>query len=664
MLKPATCILLLVSLSVGSCVQPIRNEPGDKAYWNNRLIDSSYRLLYANKDTANALAYYDAALKQSDEITVYPKAARFELLANYYYFYTADNVATSKMIDSALALYNTAALQDRYPQTYVTYLLFGGQIAYRLSQYNKANAYFFKAKKLANTELNPCERKGFNYSIAMVLYRQQNYRASLNYFKEAYALQSTCLPQTKAIVLQQQEIQSNIGLCLFQLKSYDSAMIYFNEALHIADRNKDTLGQATMDKIYGVIYGNEAKVLIAQNRLDEAARLSKKSIALNDREGYEVEDAMNVKLQLADVYCRQKDFVSMYRLLNSFSRTIGHANADGQLEWMRLMAVYYEQASQPGFALRFFRKYTSLKDSLAIAQMKLTAADVTRQLTEKEQALQIATLIQDKQLALIFLWVTVVISCMALLIIFLVYQNYRRSKKNLAVSLALNHEIKVQKAAREEEARQRHKLITEAVIQAQENERSLIGLELHDNINQVLTTVKLHNEMVLEGIGDPKTVLSRASHYLQECINEIRNLSKRLSAPTLGKISLEESVKDLVDSINLTSKVKVTHNVSGLNNELLHKDLHIGIYRILQEQLNNVLKHAEASEVFIHLERNAGRLRLSVKDDGKGFVIAGCRNGIGIMNMKTRAETLNGTFELHSTPGHGCNVEVVLPCAS
>lgn len=663
MFKPVHCLWLLVSLWCMSC-RHARTEPEEKAYWNTRFIDSSYHLLYGDKDTTRALTYFDSSLHQSKEVTVYPKAARFELIANYYYFFTTDNEATAKMIDSALSLYQSTGLQDRYPQTYVSLLLFGGQIAYRLSQYNKANDYYFKAKRLATAYLSPCDQKSFNYSIAMVLYRQQNYKSSLNYFKEAYRLQATCWPQTTAIVLQQQEIQSNIGLCFIHLKHYDSAMLHFNKTLQIANHFRDSLGDATMDKIYGVVYGNKAKVYLAQNRLQQAEDLSKKSIALNDRENYEVEDAREVKLQLAEVYSRQKDFVSMFEILSSLQEVIEHESKEMQLEWSRLMASYYEQTAQPQLALQVYKNYSSLKDSVAAGQKLLTAADVARQLKNKEQELQITKLKRDNQLARVSLWVTILISCMAILIIYLVYQNYRRSKKSLADSLALNREIECQKAAREEEVKQRHKLITEAVIQAQENERSLIGLELHDNINQVLTTVKLHHGMLLEGIGDPKILLPRASHYLQECINEIRGLSKRLSAPTLGKISLEESVKDLVDSINLTSKVKITRQVTGLKNQPLKQELHLGVYRILQEQLNNVLKHAEASEVLVRLERQQNQIRLVIKDNGKGFVVHSSKSGIGLMNMQTRAENLNGTFELKSTPGNGCTVQVVVPCAS
>lgn len=652
----------LVLIAVVSCRQNKTSEKEEISFWKHSFIDSSFSLLYQDKDTTRALHYFDSALKQFSNVTVYPKATRFDLKSLYYYFFTPDNKATARMIDSSLAFYNTAELRNHYPRSYVSLLLFGGQIAYRLNQYSKANEYFFRAKKLADAHLSPCERTAFNYSIAMVLYRQENYRTSLNYFKQAYTLQESCAPQTFAVVLQQQEIQSNIGECYAELENYDSAMLYFDKALQIANRYKDTLGPVFMDKIYGVEYGNKARVLMAQNHLDEAERLSLKGIALNDREGYEVEFAQTVKLQLAEIYSRKKDFASMHHVLSSVANRMQQLSPKQQVDWRRLMALYYEQTSQPDSAIRYLKNYFSLSDSIATEQKRLTEADVARQLTDKEQQLQITRLRKDNELAVISLWVTVIFSCMAMVIIYLVYQNFRRSKKNLAVLQELNEEIQKQKAAREEEEKQRHKLITEAVIRAQENERSLIGLELHDNINQVLTTVKLHNEMVLEGIGDPKIILPRTMKYLQDCINEIRSLSKRLSAPTLGKISLEESVKDLIDSINATSKVKITHQISGLKNQVLKQELHLGIYRILQEQLNNVLKHAEASEVFIHLEQNEDRIHLLVTDNGKGFTVQNNKAGIGLMNMQTRAESLNGTFELETKPGYGCKVKVEVPC--
>jgi signal transduction histidine kinase len=660
MFKPAICVVLILLLMV-SC-QKKKTEQSETLFWKQSLIDSSYKLLYADSDTARALHYFDSVMKEHDDVPVYPRASRFDLKANYYYFFTQDNVSTAAMIDSALALYNSPELQEQYPRTYVGLLLFGGQIAYRLNQYSKANEYYFRAKKLGDSHLTPCERTPFYYSIAMVLYRQQNYAVSLNYFKQAYDLQETCSPQTTAVVLQQQEIQDNIGLCYLQLKKDDSAALHFKNTLEIAERYKDSLGPATMDKIYGVVYGNQAKILMNQNRLADAEELSIKSIALNDRENYEMEFAQTIKLQLADIYRRKKDLSSMFAILEQTKSRLPLINPNQRLEWNRLMATYHEQKGQYDSVLTYLKTYSSLNDSIATAQKLLTDADVARQLKDKDQQMQIAVLKKDKEVALASLNVAIILSLMAMLIIYLIYFNYRRNKKHLHLLKALNKEINDQKAAREEEARLRHQLITEAVIRAQENERSLIGLELHDNINQVLTTVKLHNEMVLDGVGEPKAILPRCINYLQSCINEIRSLSKRLSAPTLGKISLQESVKDLIESINETSKVKITYEMSGLCEPLLKKEVHLGVYRILQEQLHNVIKHSEASEVSVQLEHKQETISLVVADNGKGFAISENKNGIGLVNMQTRAESLNGTFELESHPGRGCKIKVILPC--
>jgi PAS domain S-box-containing protein len=203
--------------------------------------------------------------------------------------------------------------------------------------------------------------------------------------------------------------------------------------------------------------------------------------------------------------------------------------------------------------------------------------------------------------------------------------------------------------------------MTSAVIRAQETERSQLGRELHDNINQVLTTVKLYTEMIYDGIGDQKELIRKAGHHLQSCIDEIRSISKRLSAPTLGAISLEDSIKELVESINLTNRIEIIYNGTDISGLEIPQDIHLAIYRIIQEQLNNVLKYASASLVFITLKRNDNRVTLHITDNGKGFDLMARRTGIGITNMRTRAENLSGSFFINSAPEKGCQLQVSFP---
>jgi PAS domain S-box-containing protein len=203
--------------------------------------------------------------------------------------------------------------------------------------------------------------------------------------------------------------------------------------------------------------------------------------------------------------------------------------------------------------------------------------------------------------------------------------------------------------------------ITSAVIKAQESERSKLGLELHDNVNQVLTTVKLYNEMYLSGYREDRSLLERSTQYLQECINEIRSISKRLSAPTLGKISLHDSVSDLVESVNLTNKLVVCFKQQAIEQLQISEDLHLSVYRIIQEGLNNIIKYAGASRAEIVLACRLNTLELTISDNGKGFNSKEKWLGIGITNMRTRAENMNGRFMLQTHPGKGCIIKVSFP---
>lgn len=230
-----------------------------------------------------------------------------------------------------------------------------------------------------------------------------------------------------------------------------------------------------------------------------------------------------------------------------------------------------------------------------------------------------------------------------------------------AVSINITERRQLQEQLLREQ-KQRQQVVTAATIKAQENERARVGRELHDNVNQVLTTVKLYNEMYLTGYVADKELLVKSTAYVQDCINEIRSISKRLSAPTLGKISLYDSIKELVDSINLTRRLEVRFRAQGIGAPV-SEDLHLSIYRIVQESLNNIIKYSGAELATVEIVRHANELCLKVGDNGKGFDPQVKRQGIGITNMKTRAENLNASFRLHSAPGQGCRIEICFPLA-
>jgi signal transduction histidine kinase len=202
--------------------------------------------------------------------------------------------------------------------------------------------------------------------------------------------------------------------------------------------------------------------------------------------------------------------------------------------------------------------------------------------------------------------------------------------------------------------------VTKQVINAQEREREVIGRELHDNVNQVLTTVKLYLEMALTDKEARERLLPKSIQYVMDSINEIRKLSQDLSAPTLGTRSLIDSISALLEVIRSSSGLRITFRHNSYQTTL-PMEQKLALYRIIQEQLNNVIKHAKADKVLIHLAQTATGITLSIKDNGQGFDTTCQRNGIGINNIISRASVFGGSVQLESEPGKGCVLNVLLP---
>jgi PAS domain S-box-containing protein len=205
--------------------------------------------------------------------------------------------------------------------------------------------------------------------------------------------------------------------------------------------------------------------------------------------------------------------------------------------------------------------------------------------------------------------------------------------------------------------------ITEVVLGAQERERFELGQELHDNINQILATSKLYLDVAIEE-NDPRIeLLSKSRKNISMAIEEIRKLSKELITPTLNDLGLVQSIRELIRSIQMANKMKIRLHISGLEESSLAPEQKITIYRIIQEQLNNILKHAQASSVVIELNKTKeqdNQIILQVKDDGRGFDPRSRRGGVGLSNILSRAELYNGRVEIDSAPGKGCRLEVIL----
>lgn len=205
------------------------------------------------------------------------------------------------------------------------------------------------------------------------------------------------------------------------------------------------------------------------------------------------------------------------------------------------------------------------------------------------------------------------------------------------------------------------KLITQVTIQTQEQERREIGRELHDNINQILATAKLCVDMALTEEQLRKELLYRSHENLTRAIHEIRILSKTLVPPSLGDIGLKEALLEMIENLTITPELTIRIKANDQHIEDLSNNKKLIIYRIIQEQVNNILKHSRATEALIEMKTIRNWLRLVIKDNGIGFDTRKKSRGIGLNNIISRVEMQNGKMEILSEPGRGCLLKIEIP---
>lgn len=207
-----------------------------------------------------------------------------------------------------------------------------------------------------------------------------------------------------------------------------------------------------------------------------------------------------------------------------------------------------------------------------------------------------------------------------------------------------------------------HKKITKAMIEAQELERHYLGQELHDNINQLLLGSKLYLELEGERNDLFKEVIKYPLELINQTINEIRLLSKKLVSPVIN-FNLHGLIEDLLSNLHKNSTT-TTHFKYDFSDTLISHHLKLNIYRIIQEQLNNIAKHAKANDINISITETNRILCITVSDDGVGFNLANKAKGIGISNMKNRVASFKGKMEIVSSEGNGCNTIIHIPILS
>jgi signal transduction histidine kinase len=224
--------------------------------------------------------------------------------------------------------------------------------------------------------------------------------------------------------------------------------------------------------------------------------------------------------------------------------------------------------------------------------------------------------------------------------------NDELKSKNLQLSLLAEEKVSY------------HKELTHAILRAEEEERKLIGAELHENISQILATTKLYLNLAFENPALREELIKKSVDNILEVITELRNLSKSLNPATLVHVGLIPSLEDLAGHIRNSKQIKIDLYSSNFTEDKVAQETKQIIFRIVLEQLNNILRHSHAKQIMLELENSPGLVGLTIQDDGKGFNPENLLLNSVLTSIRNRIELFNGSMNVITSRGKGCTLRI------
>jgi signal transduction histidine kinase len=336
-----------------------------------------------------------------------------------------------------------------------------------------------------------------------------------------------------------------------------------------------------------------------------------------------------------------------------------------KIDALMTLSDYYTKTDNKAKAFELLQQATQLKDSVMnetnLKQAKALGSiyesdKQQRQITllQHEKEMQAADVKQKSTLNKIFIGSIVLLLGLG----YLGYTNFRKGQQ-LAKSQQVYQKQKIIELEKDKQL-----LSIDAMLKGQEEERSRIAKDLHDGLGGLLSGTKLSFMNVKENLvltPENGVLFDKSLSMLDNTIGDLRKVAQNLMPEALVKFGLHEAVRDFCDSIQSSSGIKVLYQEMGEKRKL-DNTAEVFAYRIIQELVNNAVKHAEARQVLVQLTINTNKVRITVEDDGKGFdktKIMQTR-GAGMANINYRVQYFNGEIDMITSPGNGTSVNIEL----
>lgn len=539
----------------------------------------------------------------------------------------------------------------------------------------------------------PYLEAGAYFNMGNAKYYQGEYDSSIHYFLKTAALferpdliEKDGQMTKRVLDKRKSDLYSNISSIFNTLGNYEKSDEYINKALVIAEsyQSKPAIAQYTQQK---------ADNLSQSGKVEEALRM--RLAHLKDMEESKIEkpfiqtyyqsiardyEALE-QLDSAKIYCEKAvnlaailevpDALASASLLMARLAT-KEKNYAKASDYVKKSSAYYEATEDPEEQREYFdvmqqlsygkgdfkQAYDYLQKFQAVNDTILNG-ERTRQFSEREARYQ--SEVKDAQIAANNasikqknLWNILLGGSLAALVVIglLGYRNYRH-KQSIQRQRIVELETEKQLAA------------TESVLKGEEQERTRLAKDLHDGLGGMLSGIKYSmNAMKGNLIMTPEnaSAFERSMEMLDSSIHEMRRVAHNLMPEALVKFGLDAALRDFCNDVTQSGVLNVTYQSVGLESKATDQSVAITIYRIVQELLNNTMKHASAQHAVVQVSRSGEDISITVEDDGKGFdtAILQQSSGIGWSNIRHRVELMKGKMDVLSSPGKGTSVFIEL----
>jgi two-component system, NarL family, sensor kinase len=416
----------------------------------------------------------------------------------------------------------------------------------------------------------------------------------------------------------------------------DTARIYFNE-------NIDFSRKQTYYLFSAVTFQN-------LKLYDSAVYFYKKAFELA-RQNNSRWNMIEPLLQMGNIKAKQKDFTNAE---NYLKQGIGYAEQDSAKTYLKDGLIYlsdlYTLTGRHKEALESFKKFTDIKDTLLNEERRKYVLDLEKKYESEKKDVQLQLQQEEIKRGRIQKYGLIIGAIILIILLLFSYRSYKQKQKLQQHRIS---ELETEKKL----------MATEAVLKGEAQERTRLAKDLHDGLGGMLSGIKYSlNTMKGNLIMTPDNAkaFERSIDMLDSSIKEMRRVAHNMMPEVLLRYGLDAALKDYTAEINNSGIIKVIYQSMGKEKANLEQSSLLGLYRIIQELINNAIKHAAASEVLVQVFWENGKLVVNVEDNGKGFEVSVLEKaeGIGWKNIRSRVELLKGNLDIHSAPEKGTAVNI------